>query len=108
MPTEVISAVPGAIVCAPETLCARIAEVACTSAAFKKSDRQMINEICRVMLSKSGCDFRVYHPNMVMRRVSHCMHVANCRSLTEYARRLGNDDELVRQPAGDGKGANET
>ena len=32
---------------------------------------RMLYEICQTVLQQSGCDFRVYHSNMVARRVAH-------------------------------------
>ena len=94
MPATVLEAVPEAIRIAPENLCERIAEITreIDQSAF---DQKLLYGICGTMLKQSGCDFRLYHSNMVSRRVAHCMYLSRSNSLQQYAERLKKEPALV-------------
>ena len=98
MPNNVIAAVADTEVRAPEAMCATIAEVMGSrpvAGDWAREELRITREICETVLSERGCDFRLYHSNMVSRRIQHCMHSSRAASLTEYAERLKVEPALV-------------
>ena len=79
MPAGIISAVPESIVGLPEDICNLIGQHALpkpsTSNALDLSSAEqtaLMRDICDTVIRERGCDFRLYHSNMVIRRVMHC------------------------------------
>lgn len=103
MPASVRAAVPESVLCTPESICETIANLSEVHGAPVELSEQsrtleqaaLMREICATVLRERGCDFRLYHSNMVYRRISHCMHQARVATLAEYAERLRSEPMLV-------------
>ena len=102
MPSAVLGAVPEATIVLPEQVFSTITEMiipasrdSASGASDEANSVEVQRRICDTVLRERGCDFRLYHSNMVSRRITHCMHSSRSSSLTEYADRLAHEPELV-------------